>query len=126
MIDRKHLFEPTSNSTEPTWLSTPQRTTADLVSSCVLTLIICVWTAVHLNIPSAIERRANAGRKRKFTALRKLAKRVKWMLFALFIPELVLYTAFDQFMEARAVAMELNAIEKLKAADEYLPRRITT
>ncbi|KAI5804847.1 hypothetical protein DFH27DRAFT_480753, partial [Peziza echinospora] len=127
MIDRKHRFEPTSNSTEPIWVSTPQRTTADLVSSCVLTLILCVWTAVHLNIPSPLERGVNSGRKRKSRALIALAKRVKWMLIALFAPELVLYTAFDQFIEARAIAIELNKIDALKAADkQVLPSSFDT
>ncbi|KAI5780144.1 hypothetical protein DFH27DRAFT_468073, partial [Peziza echinospora] len=85
-----------------------------LLNSCILTLFICVWTAVHLNIPSPAER------KKDYGFIGKTSRRVMWMLIALFAPEIVLYIAFDQFREARAVAKELNAIDRINKSYGYV------
>lgn len=66
------------------------RGTLDIVWSCVLTLTACIYTALHLNIPS------NTWRK------------VKWAAIALVSPELVLYSALVQFQEARSLVKKLN------------------
>jgi len=50
------------------WQSDPNnRGTFTLVSSCVLTLIICVYSALHLNVP-----------RRGESALRYWARTVRW------------------------------------------------
>ncbi|KAF7865561.1 uncharacterized protein EAF02_009984 [Botrytis sinoallii] len=68
------------------WVSGPNgRGTWDLLYSCLCTLLACVYTAIHLNIPPEGEgKTAGYGRK------------VKWILIALFAPEIVAYTAFEQ------------------------------
>ena len=58
------------------------RGTFDIFSTCVITLLLCMWTAVHLNVPipgSVWEQR-----------LRK----VGWLALALVAPEVVAYTAW--------------------------------
>lgn len=66
------------------------RGTLDIVWSCVLTLTACIYTALHLNIPSHVWRK------------------IRWAAIALGAPELVLYTALEQFLEARDVVKQLN------------------
>ena len=65
------------------WEASPQtRGTWDILSSCIITLILCVWTAVHLNIspPGSFWE----------PKLRK----VGWLILALLAPEMVAYTAW--------------------------------
>jgi hypothetical protein len=39
-------------STVARWVSSPgERGTYNILSDCILTLVLCVWTSVHLNIP---------------------------------------------------------------------------
>lgn len=58
------------------------RGTFDIVSSCVITLILCAWTAVHLNIAPPGE------------SWRPMLRKTGWLLLALLAPEMVAYTAW--------------------------------
>ncbi|CAJ2507133.1 Uu.00g083190.m01.CDS01 [Anthostomella pinea] len=58
------------------------RGTSGILVSCVGTLLACVYTALHLDMP------------------------------ALVAPEMVLYVAAQQFIEARALVKELNEIQR--------------
>ena len=59
------------------------RGTFDILSSCVITLLLCVWSAVHLNVP----RPGTSWGKR-------IRTRMLWMTLALFAPEMVAFTAW--------------------------------
>ncbi|RPA78755.1 hypothetical protein BJ508DRAFT_416361 [Ascobolus immersus RN42] len=77
------------------------RGTAGLIWTCLLTLILCIWTTVHPNVP---------GGKRKWYGW--LWVRVSWMLMALFAPEVVLYMAYKQNIVARWITKEMPAVER--------------
>ena len=62
--------------------SSETRGTFDILSTCIITMLLCVWTAVHLNVSPP----GNVWTPR----LRK----VGWMILALLAPELVAYTAW--------------------------------
>lgn len=65
----------------PRWQPEPQtRGTYSIVSTCVITLSLCVWTALHLNIPE--HSKADHQKWRK----------AKWLLVGLLAPELVSQT----------------------------------
>ena len=65
------------------WESSPKtRGTFDILSTCIITMLLCVWTAVHLNVPPPD---SFWGPK-----LRK----VGWLILALIAPEMVAYTAW--------------------------------
>jgi len=101
-------LQPTTPTSDPPWKDDPNfRSTTDLVSSCVLTLVVCVWTAIHLNIQPYNERRGGG-------FARYLWRRMKWMLMGLVAPELVLYTAWLQFIQARLVTMMLRKIDEAR------------
>ena len=65
------------------WQPNPNiRGTADILTSCLTTLLLCVWTAVHLNVPEP-------GRP-----VKHFFRKVGWLILALLAPELVVYTAW--------------------------------
>jgi hypothetical protein len=53
------------------------RGTFGLLSSCITTIVLCVWTAVHLNIPEH-------GR-----TSRHVWRKLKWVIIGLTAPEIV-------------------------------------
>ncbi|ESZ93832.1 hypothetical protein SBOR_5773 [Sclerotinia borealis F-4128] len=84
------------------WVSEPHgRGTWSLLYSCVGTLIACVYTAIHLNIPPGGER-IYSGYLRK----------AKWVMIALLAPEIVAYTAFEQYYLGRKFLKKLLSKEE--------------
>ncbi|RSM05123.1 hypothetical protein CDV31_009757 [Fusarium ambrosium] len=92
-----------------TWEPEPtQRGTFSILSTCLITLSLCVWTAVHLNIPSREERsqdepRGDSSEKWSLKSLRWTAqtfRKAGWMILGILAPELVLFTALQQFWDA--------------------------
>lgn len=78
------------SETAPGWTSNANyRGTLDIVWSCGLTLTACIYTPPHLNV-------------RAYTSHRWLRwRKVQWAAMSLLAPEIVLYTALVQFIEAR-------------------------
>ncbi|KAF8241730.1 hypothetical protein K440DRAFT_608197, partial [Wilcoxina mikolae CBS 423.85] len=84
----------------PSWVSAPRtRGTFEILYSCTFTLALCVYTAIHLNVPGPKES--------QFTFYRR---KTKWVLIALFAPEVVLYTAWFQWYQARQYYKDFNRI----------------
>ena len=73
------------------WVGQPNsRGTFDIILSCFLTISLCTWTSLHLNIPAS-----NEGQWRPI--LRKL----RWMMLTLLGPEFVVAFAAGQRANAR-------------------------
>lgn len=86
---------PTNGDTVQTvgWQSDPNgRGTFTLVSSCVLTLVICVYSAMHLNVPPHGE-----------TGIRFWLRNIRWALLGIFGPELVVFIAWKQYLSAKSI-----------------------
>ena len=66
------------------------RGTLSLMISCVLTLVLCVWSALHLNVPSSSQ-----------TALTSLMTQFRWIVAGIYAPELVVFTAWRQWSSAK-------------------------
>lgn len=65
------------------WKPNPNtRGTFDILSTCLITLLLCVWTAVHLNVPPP-----GSFWEPKF-------RKVGWLVLTLLAPEEVAYTAW--------------------------------
>lgn len=79
------------------WPSPRERGTWGLLYSCTFTLLLCVYTALHLNIPPP-----DHGK------VRLLLTKAQWILIGLLAPEIVLWTALDQWRQARAVRDATN------------------
>ena len=88
--------DPTSNTTtassEPVgYVQDPNgRGTPSLLISCVLTLILCVWSALHLNVPS-----------RNHSAVGDAWLNTRWIITGIYAPELVVFAAWRQWCSAK-------------------------
>lgn len=90
------------------------RTLAGLVQSCLVTILACVWFAVHRNIPEPKVDRPRSGsalrRAFLFAWHKVLDQRQAANVFvvALLVPEWVLAWALRQWLVARALAAQLE------------------
>ena len=80
-----------------------QRDTIGIISFCFSTMIICVWSTVHFNIPAT-----------RHSPTRHFLLRIPWMLISLIAPELILFFAINE---------RFNASILVKEGMRYLPTR---
>ncbi|KIW27464.1 uncharacterized protein PV07_07198 [Cladophialophora immunda] len=79
------------------WKSEPDsRGTWTLLYSCLFTLFLCVYSAIHINIPA----RGDSGNAQFW-------RKVKWVVVAILAPEIVLYSAWQQYHLASSFCAEL-------------------
>jgi len=88
------MLNNTLTSIKPTvsgWQSTPDiRGTMDIIWSSFLTIFLCTWTAVCLNIPHPNDSKRDI-----------FLRKAKWMFWAIVGPEIVLAVAIGQHASAR-------------------------
>ena len=88
------------------WVEDPDgRGTVTILTSCLLTLGLCVWSAMHLDIPP-----------RRVSQLGLWFLYFKWSLIGVLGPELVVYVAWRQLNSARALKQELE--KKVKPSNK--------
>jgi hypothetical protein len=86
--------------TAPAWVSEPRkRGTMGLLYSCTFTLLLCVYNAVHLNVPPEDDS--------KFSFY---LRKTKWVLIVLLALEVVLYTAWSQLRLDRWLSREIRNV----------------
>ena len=91
----------------PAWVNNAElRGTASILFSCILTLFACIYKALHLNIPNE-----GAG------FFWQLIGKVKWMLIALFAPEMTVWVALDQFLTAWELSRYLTAKDEQRCSE---------
>ena len=79
------------------WVPEPSgRGTWSILWSCLATIFICTWSALHLDVPNK--------HGRGYLFFRKLG----WMLIAATAPEIVLYRAADNFFDSRDLLRHLR------------------
>ncbi|KAH6679768.1 hypothetical protein B0J14DRAFT_472792 [Halenospora varia] len=76
------------------------RGTSGLLPSCVITIFLCVWRAVHINIPAKCERYARYGRK------------FGWLALGMIAPEVVVFAAWHQYNEARKLTNKVKELQE--------------
>ncbi|KAI5820355.1 hypothetical protein BZA77DRAFT_372483, partial [Pyronema omphalodes] len=81
------------------------RGTVDLVLSSVITLMLCVYTSIHLNI-------APDSAKPMLQVPRATVYKFYWVFIALFAPEVVLFSAYHQWKNARALCKALKDLDE--------------
>lgn len=68
------------------WVNQPHnRGTFDIISSCFLTIFLCTWTCLHLNVPASKE-----------GSWRPILRKLRWMLLTLIGPEFAVAFAAGQ------------------------------
>ena len=73
-----------------------ERGTWDIVQSCALTIFLCTYTAIFLNVKPDLKRREYIWYK------------VKWVLFTLYCPEIVTAMAFEQWKSAKQSMLDMK------------------
>lgn len=80
------------------WSPSPgKRGSTDILWSCVSTLGLCVWTAVHPNVPLVYRLR------------RAVCHRLGLMALAIIFPEIIISEALNQRLLARRLMQEVNS-----------------
>lgn len=83
------------------WVDDPDgRGTFTIASSCVLTLSLCVYTAIHLNV-----------RPHRKTELQSWIETAKWV-FGILAPELVVFVAWRQYLSAMALDRIVRGLQE--------------
>ncbi|KAK0710086.1 hypothetical protein B0T26DRAFT_861322 [Lasiosphaeria miniovina] len=90
-----------TNSTIVTgWVPEPEgRGTFGILRSCIMTLVLCVYTALHLNIPAP-----------NLTAFAACMRKGKWVLMGCFAPELVVFVAWCQRRQATRLLGQMREV----------------
>ena len=71
------------------WKPNPDsRGTFDILTTCLITLLLCAWTAVHLNVspPGSF--------------WKPVWRKVGWLILAVLAPEMVAYTAWYRILQS--------------------------
>jgi hypothetical protein len=82
------------------WVSEPvTRGTSSLLYTCISTIIICTWSALHLNMP---EEGLSAGRV--------LVYKIIWFVTAIIAPELFVAIAVGEWLYAHRLSKTMTTI----------------
>ena len=86
------------------WVADPDgRGTFTILSSCVLTLSLCVYTAIHLNVRPCGQ-----------TELQSWIETAKWVVLGVLGPELLVFVAWRQYMSAMALDRIVREVKQGK------------
>jgi hypothetical protein len=97
------MENPATNTTTPSapqssWVAEPkQRGTFGIISLCLSTLVICIWSTLHFNIPII-----------RCTTTRRFFFQVTWMFIALLAPEFLLYLAINERINAGTLLKKVH------------------
>jgi hypothetical protein len=102
-----HPFGNSSTFPPAEWHPEPRhRGTYSVLSTCLVTMSLCIWTAVHLNLPEH--------KKEQRQPWRKLG----WLVMGLLAPEIVAWNAWQQ---RRQVKRLTKRMEELHALVHHFP-----
>jgi hypothetical protein len=76
----------------------------EILHGCVATLVLCVWNSIHINIAAFRESLRDT-----------LFRKVRWVIVALLAPEAIVFTAFQQWLTAKAFLRELKKLWEEKS-----------
>ena len=105
----------TNNTIVSGWVDDPDgRGTFSIASSCVLTLSLCVYTAIHLNV-----------RPYRIAELQSWIETTKWVIFGILAPELVVFVAWRQYISATALDRIVRRLQDSNQSSEISPNQIS-
>jgi hypothetical protein len=114
------LFQPSCtlpNSTVTFVATSNVRGTLDIVWSCLNILLLCTWSILHLNVPIEIQG-APKGHLASIKVDIYLAwRKVKWMAFVLFAPEMLLGVSLADLLSALTSEIDMKEF----AAEDGVP-----
>lgn len=84
----------------PAFSTHDERALSEVIKSCVLTIITCVYRSMHPNVPP-----------QDCTRWEYVRSRLRIALFALIAPELILTWAMRQWLGARSISRRINELD---------------
>lgn len=88
------------------WQPNPnQRGTFDILTTCIVTISLCVWTALHLNVPAVGE-----------SSTKQMFRKIGWLCVGLLAPEVVSELVIKLMALRRietATVLQLMAVPRL-------------
>jgi hypothetical protein len=88
-----------TNSTTVSWVPEPQgRGTIGLVWSCFATILICVWNALHMNLP-----------RRDDNVRHRVMRQARWVVVGLLAPEYLTLAALAEYEQAKKVQRRVSS-----------------
>ena len=104
----RNVIATNNNTVVSGWVDDPDgRGTFTIASSCVLTLSLCVYTAIHLNV-----------RPYRRTELQSWVETTKWVAFGILAPELVVFVAWRQYVSAMALDRIVRGLQERDRSSE--------
>ncbi|KAK3353859.1 hypothetical protein B0T25DRAFT_454831 [Lasiosphaeria hispida] len=98
------IFSNSTHSGVLTWVPNPTtRGTANILQTCLLTLFLCIWKAMHPNLPEF-------GNPRPFLVRYQTWRKVGWLTTSLLAPELVAFSAWSQLLQAKRLRDRYNSV----------------
>ncbi|KUI56207.1 hypothetical protein VP1G_03619 [Cytospora mali] len=106
------------NITEYSWQPQPDyRGTFGIISTCFVTLALCTWKIVHLNLPGVCpeedlpwsawwKRGTTKSMRHRLVHIfggHQLTRQIGWLLIGLFAPELIAFAAFRQYWDVKSL-----------------------
>ncbi|KAJ5162134.1 hypothetical protein N7492_007526 [Penicillium capsulatum] len=83
------------------------RSAWDILWSCATSIFACTWTILHSDVPG-----------RQISEARRTVMFARTWLMALFVPELILGYAFEEFVAARSSRNKYNAVQTMRNAEQ--------
>lgn len=84
------------------WVPQPNgRGTLDIIQNCLLTIFLCSWSVLFLNLP------ANG-----YTDYKLLKTKLRWMLFTILFPEMMTGIAAEQWRSARQSVKSFHGLRQ--------------
>ncbi|OCK98941.1 uncharacterized protein K441DRAFT_653313 [Cenococcum geophilum 1.58] len=75
------------------------RSSWNILWSCLATIISCTWTVLHLNVP-----------RRGSTENENILRKLRWLVLTALAPELITSYAFGEYLQARRLLSELKEV----------------
>ncbi|KAH8900240.1 hypothetical protein GQ53DRAFT_869633 [Thozetella sp. PMI_491] len=86
------------------------RVSLDIVRSCASVLLLCAWSALHLNV--SLQSTPGTFRQKYKRTAWTLVRKIKWMLINLLAPELPLGKAWSDRKSVKFVAEKFETWSK--------------
>jgi hypothetical protein len=94
-----------------TFVSAPNvRGTGEILWSCLSILLLCTWSILHLNVPIEVQEKPTSWINGIKQNLYLLWKKIKWMVFVLLAPEMLLGTAVADLLSALTSEIDMNQV----------------
>ena len=89
-IESEMLFGEAPPDRPPTWRAPPDyRGSFTILSTCLITLTLCIWTSLHLNIPEHYRGPIRSKWDPRSWITKQFLRKVFWLMIGLLAPEMV-------------------------------------